>query len=248
MKDLTVIIPVDKNTEEVQTLLNKAYDSIPKDSECIVIGPQGIELPSGGAKITFLANTDTNLPTQVNKAVEQVKTTFFSVLEYDDFYTPNWFKNVETRIESNPEVFGYLPICEGFEFGDDAHVVGYINEPVWASSFSQRLGYFDIESLNTYPEANCTGGVFRTADFIDLGGLKESMKVSFWYEFLLRAIHKAKEIFVIPKVGYKHCYGRPGSLSEIYRETLSNEEAQWWLELAKQEYFFKKDRKKTYEE
>jgi hypothetical protein len=29
---------------------------------------------------------------------------------------------------------------------------------------------------------------------------------------------------------------------------MKNEETQWWFDLAKREYFYKEDRKKTYEE
>lgn len=31
-----------------------------------------------------------------------------------------------------------------------------------------------------------------------------------------------------------------------YQSTISPEEGEWWIKTAKNEYFFKKDRKKTY--
>ena len=74
------------------------------------------------------------------------------------------------------------------------------------------------------------------------------MKLSFWYEFLLRAINKDKSIFVIPKVGYFHTVNRNESLASHYAQTMSDRESEFWVELARKEYLYKTDRKKTYEE
>ena len=74
------------------------------------------------------------------------------------------------------------------------------------------------------------------------------MKVSFWYEFLLRAAYKGKKMFVIPKVGYRHFVGREDSLSYQYGNNMSEVELNWWIDLAKKEYFFPHDRNKTYQE
>jgi hypothetical protein len=81
-----------------------------------------------------------------------------------------------------------------------------------------------------------------------VGGLKPSIKITFWYEWLLRATNKGKTVFVIPKVGYNHTLGRSGSLVELYKENVDGEESQWWFDLAKREYFYKEDRKKSYED
>ena len=53
-------------------------------------------------------------------------------------------------------------------------------------------------------------------------------------------------MFVIPKVGYNHTLDRKGSLVNIYKESIGQEESQWWFDLAKREYFYKEDRKKEY--
>jgi hypothetical protein len=74
------------------------------------------------------------------------------------------------------------------------------------------------------------------------------MKLTFWYEFLLRAAYKGKRMFVIPKIGYYHTIGREYSLSRFYGNNMSEDEANWWIELAKKEYFFPHDRNKTYQE
>ena len=255
MKDLTVIIPVDVVNETTKPLFDRAVGSINESlGQLIVVGPK-TELDKlrpneneRGHVFTFIENEDVNLPKQVNTAVEAVKTKYFTILEYDDAFTKHWFKNLETWMEANPGLFGYLPINEVFDYKRNEEPVGYLNEPVWASSFSEKLGFFDTDSLMNYPNLNCTGGVFNRDEFIEIGGLKESIKLSFWYEFVLRADYKAKKIYVIPKVGLKHGVNRDGSLLDIYSKTMKPAEADWWFNLAKEEHFFKKDRKKKYEE
>ena len=59
-------------------------------------------------------------------------------------------------------------------------------------------------------------------------------------------IYKGKKIFVIPKVGYYHLINRPDCMTTKYAETMTEKEAEWWVDLAKKEYFFPQDRKKTY--
>ena len=54
--------------------------------------------------------------------------------------------------------------------------------------------------------------------------------------------NKNKKVFVIPKVGYIHYLGRKDSLIEKYKEQVDNDEAAYWLSVAKKEYFFKEER------
>lgn len=256
MKDLTVIIPIDKLDESTKPLFDKAYESFAEQANgarVIVVGPKAEldklkgEEGERNKVFVFVENEDVNLPKQINTAVAEVKTKYFSVLEYDDTYSKHWFENVEKWIESNPGLFAYLPIDEVLDAKQEGNIVGYLNEPVWASSFSEKLGYFDTDSLMNYVNVNCTGGVFEKDTFIEIGGLKESIKLSFWYEFLLRANYKSKKIYVVPKAGYKHTINREGSLLDTYSKTMTQQEADWWLNLAREEYFFKKDRQKTYQ-
>jgi hypothetical protein len=90
--------------------------------------------------------------------------------------------------------------------------------------------------------------VFNIKDWLEVGGLKPSIKITFWYEWMLRATSKGKKIFVIPKVGYNHTLGRENSLVETYKKEIDKDETQWWFDLAKRESYFKEDRKKTYED
>lgn len=253
MKDITIIVPVvnmenDKNKE----LFIRAIESI-DDSQIIVVGPENdikaIENLKLSKIMRVLVNKsqDTSYAFQVNYAVKDVKTTYFSVLEFDDIYTSIWFKNVQQYLDTDTEdTFAFLPLTEVIDV--NMGPVGFANEAVWASSFSEEIGCYDLQCLEDYLDFNTSGGIFKTQDFITLGSLKASMKLSFWYEFLLRATYKGKRIFVIPKIGYNHFIGREDSLSYIYGNNMSEAEANWWINLAKKEYFFPHDRNKTYQE
>lgn len=252
MKNLTIIIPVYKlDTEEKQNLFINAVKSV-DDSKIFVVAPEEDILIIDKLKVDkplkTIINTTTNIsyPAQVNIGLKAVKTEYFSVLEYDDVFSNIWFKNVEEYIENDVEnIFAFLPLTEiiDVKYGPQ----GYANEAVWASSFSDELGYYDSQCLEDYLNFNTSGAIFKTEEFKNIGGLKSSMKLSFWYEFLLRAAYKNKRMFVIPKVGYYHTIGREYSLSSFYGNNLSEEEANWWIELAKKEYFFPHDRNKVYQ-
>ena len=253
MKDLTVIIPIEVlDTTEKQELFIEALSSV-DDSNVLVVGDKkaieglaDIDL----SKFTFatLINTSRsqNSAGQLNFALKCVKSKYFSVLEFDDTYSPIWFKNLEMYIENDTEdTFAFLPLTEVVDYNTKG-IIGYANEAVWASSFSDELGYLDIQGLENYLNFNASGGVFKTEEFLSLGGLKASMELVFWYEFLMRALYKEKRVFVIPKIGYFHLVNRPGCMTTKYAETMSEKEADWWIDLAKKEYFFPQDRKKTY--
>lgn len=252
MAKITVIIPFIGTTEADVALFTKAYESAKNQVEkVIVVGPKAsldaIRGIKGLKKNTeFLENeSDTSYASQVMLAVDKTETDWFSVLEFDDEFTSNWFKNVEKYHDD--DVIGYLPLTEVVDAKTN-ETISYANEAFWASSFSEVIGYPDFESLSDYLNFNTSGAVFKKSDFLALGGLKTSMKLVFWYEFLLRALYKQKKFYVVPKVGYIHSTGRDDSLTEIYRKEMSEKEVEWWLELAKKEYFFPQDRHKEYEE
>ena len=258
MKQITTIVPIHKYDETLKETLGNAFKSFYETSKNIpadlmIVGPKDVldlvKADFVNGDVVYVENENSWFSAQINAAVKKVKTDYFSILEYDDEYTPIWFDNVAKYIETGDDIAVYLPLTEVFDYQHkEQGPIGYVNEAVWASSFSEKLGYFDNECLQDYLIFNTTGGVFRTKDFIEIGGLKESMKLSFWYEFLLRAINKEKSIFVIPKVGYFHIVNRNDSLAPTFAQTMSDRESEFWVELARKEYLYKTDRKKTYEE
>ena len=257
MAQITTIIPVHKFDDEVKTLLETSVKSFVETSknnpsDLMFVGPKEVLEQVKALNLheaEYVENEEAWFSAQINAAAKKVKTDYFAILEYDDEFTPIWFDNVVKYINTGDDIAVYLPLTEVFDYQHKAEgPIGYVNEGVWASSFSEKLGHFDNECLQDYLIFNTTGGVFRTKDFIEVGGLKESMKLSFWYEFLLRAINKKKDVFVIPKVGYFHIVNRNGSLATEYAQNMSDRESEFWVELARKEYLYKTDRKKTYEE
>lgn len=251
MKDIVVIIPVHKMDEKTPELLKRAIKSVPEEIEIRISCANGLsdeikkELGEN-PNITYHEMNDketTDFQSLVNNAVGDSK--WFSILEFDDEYTPIWFDNVKRYIDSYGDISVMLPLEDLFDFNTNEYL-GYGNDAPWAAAFSDELGYVDMDSLKTYFDFYLTGGVFKTDDWKELGGLKKSMKITFWYEFMLRCIHYGKKIFIIPKVGYNHYLGREDSLIEIYRNTVDEKEGEGYFNLARQEYFFKEDRNKTW--
>jgi GT2 family glycosyltransferase len=196
-------------------------------------------------RISLLTNVGyTDYCSQINFAVKEVKTKYFSILGFDDEYSLTWFKNVEKYIEHMPEYSMFLPIIS--YINKEGDVVGSINEIIWAMSFSNEIGVIDEDTLQSYYDFSPNGAIFRTDDFIEVGMLKPSIKLAFWYEFLLRAANQGLKIYVIPKNGYLQLIEREGSILEKLSKEMDEDERAWWIKLANKEYYFKQERKKSY--
>lgn len=250
MKDLTVIVPVHKYDENIAEMLNDAVNSVTEatrkedEIKILFVGPETVmnKVKEKYPNAEYLINEKTDFISQINKAVEKCGK-YFSILEFDDKFLPNWFKNADEYMDIYPDVSVFLPLTEISLFDKkDSGPIGYVNEAVWASSFSDELGFLDLDSLLSYVNFNTTGAIFNTSDFIENGKLKGSIKLTFWYEYLLRCVYNNKKIYVIPKSGYQHFLNRKDSLSDIYNKEMTPEEAEWWIDLAQKDYLFKKER------
>lgn len=241
MSDILVIIPLHKFDKEVEPLLKDAVNSVPSDFDIVLSVSNTIvndvsKVLKDNKNVTVKSTESTDFPTLVNNAVSD-EYKWFSILEYDDEYTPIWFNNVRTYIDFKPETSVFLPMEDLVDFNTKEYA-GIGNEAPWASSFSNEIGYIDLDCLQNFFEFYLTGGVFNTSDWKEIGGLKTNIPVYFWYEFLLRLTNKGKSVFVIPKVGYVHYLGRKDSLLETYKSSISEDEARYWMNMAKKEYFF----------
>lgn len=253
MKELTIIVPLVEYTTEMKKMFDTSIGSIiNKDVSVIFIGPSSsIEIVKqyewDDKDVLFLENEKNLTPQyQINKAVKDVKTEYFSILEYDDKYTDFWFDEVEKYTKHFPNVSLFLPLIEAYDFQRlDLGAVAYANEAVWSSSFSEEIGYLDIESLKNHFNFIVSGGVFKKNDYNIVGGLKNSLEVFFWYEMLLRYCQNDKKVYVIPKVGYEHMINREGAMTSIIQEK-TQDEIDFWFKTAQEEYLYKTDRKKSY--
>ena len=188
---------------------------------------------------------------QINFAASLISTKYFSFLEFDDEFSVTWLNNVKTYTEAYPETDMFIPIITDVSM--DNKFLGLTNEAAWAFNFSSALGEIDHEVLLEYPNINPDGMVIKTDVYKSIGGYKGSMKLTFNYEFLLRFTNSGRNIMVIPKMGYKHVNMRPTSLfweyknSEDEKMQITPDEARFWMETAKKEFFYNDDRNIIYE-
>ncbi len=263
--DITVIIPVHKleNQTEID-LLNAAKNSVYenkdfKPSKIVIIAtPEAAKQINVKSEINseielvIVENKDekTDFASQVNKAVkEEVKTKYFSILEFDDEFHNIYFRNVKQYIDAYPESSLFLPLIA--EVNNEKQFLKYSNEGVFntesATNLQFPLGELTYSLLNHLPSFIISGGVFKTDDFLEIGGIKSSIKLTYVYEYLLRITNQDQKIHVIPKVGYIHRNGRENSITTKYiQEEMAQEEIKFWFDLAKKELYFKKDRNIVY--
>ena len=264
--DLTVVIPVHAVSDpNFNQLLDAALMSIENNEvhpEKVIIVRCGcgdvkeivdnLDKSKYTYSLEIIENTTgKSFQNQMNYAATQVTTKYFSLLEFDDEFSINWFKNVKIYSEVYPETEMFLPIIT--DVTTENKFVGLTNEAAWAFNFSDTLGQIDHEVLLEYPNINPDGMVINTETFKSIGGYKPSMKLTFNYEFLLRFTNNGRNIMVIPKMGYKHMNMRPTSLFWEYKNSLDEsikvepDEARFWMETAKSEFFYKEDRNINYE-
>jgi glycosyltransferase involved in cell wall biosynthesis len=252
--DITVITPL-YNVDE--TLLNNAIKSIAMqetkpDTVMFVVGTD----KDHGVLSDLMKNYDlnfdvikhdksTDFQAQMNLGVENCKSKWFIFLEQDDELSGKWVSNVVKYREVYTDTQIFLPII--LDVDPQSNFIGFTNEAVWASQFSDEMGVLDNAALLRYQNFNMDGMAMLKEAYQEFGGLKESMKLSFISEFLLRFTFNSCKVMIIPKLGYKHLNDREGSLFNSYKKELTPDESRWWLSLAKKEYFHVNDRNILYE-
>ena len=262
MSDISIVIPINEINETIKDYLGKCVQSIVNQT----IKPEKVYITHANTKelndffnswekpteldINILVNKDkTDFCSQVNYCVENIDTEWFSILEVDDEYSKNWFKNVKIYIEAYDDVDVFLPLV--VDVDDKHNFLGFTNESIWAMKFSEKMGELDNNTLLNYQNYQTSGAVIKKESFEGVGMLKPSIRLTFVYEFLIRATYNDFRIMTIPRIGYKHVNMRENSLFWDYKndpkERISPEEANFWVEQAKKEYFFTYDRAITYE-
>ena len=254
--DLTVIIPINKLendldnnlfTECIKSIFNQIDEIKPK--EVIVITnketSKSIDLKEYKS-VKFVINDETsdNIQSQINKAVKEVKTNYFMVLDSDDEITNFYFKNLSMHMEEMTNVDMFLPLIADVTLDKKIH--RYINEINWAKDVTNdKHGYLTMETLMNYNLVSINGAAIRKEKFEEAGGLKESIKLSFVYEFLMRFTNIDGITYTIPKIGYLRKMGRENSYL-AQQMSMESDEVNFWWGLAKKEYVWPHDRNKTY--
>jgi hypothetical protein len=253
--NISVIIPLHEYSDQISSLLDKAIESVEKQENISEI-PQIIVVCAfsiaddilkyqqtlltkypNGINILFISNMNkTEYQSQVNLGVKSVTTDYFSVLEFDDEYSTTFFKNAEKYVKSYPEIDVLLTMM--IEVNEKNEGIKMTNETVWAQQFvgeNGEMGYLNVKALQQYTDFKLSGAVIKKSEFENLGGYKSNIKLTFMYEFLLRALNNACKIFSMPKIGYKHLATRQGSLFDGYMKTMPANERKFWFETANKE-------------
>jgi hypothetical protein len=260
MKNITVILPVHKLNDEYKSMLQNAVESVKEfynDVKLLIIAPTSLkkelEKIDLGQKLEVVYkfnDGESDFCSQVNFGLENCDTEWFSILEVDDEYQKIWLKSMDQYMKEHTDVDVFLPIVK--DVNVNGEFTSFTNESVWAYGFTEKQGYLDNEVLMEYQSYQISGGLYKTKVIKENGGLKENIKLTFGYEFLLRLTHNSVKIMVVPRIGYRHVNLREDSLFWAYKNDdnlkLGEKEAKFWVDTAKKEFFFTNKRDVIYNE
>lgn len=251
MEKVTIIIPVHEFNDEIKKYLDIAINSVKtqkKVPNILIVYSNKIEKEIienfNIDGITLLKNENkTDFQSQINFAVENINTEYFSILEFDDEYSSTYFNIVDEYINEKSEIDILLPII--VETNNEQNAIKLTNESVWSKQFvgeNGELGYLNADSLNNYTDFKISGAIIKKETYSAIRGLKSNIELTFNYEFLLRLLNNGYIIFTMPKIGYKHLATRENSLFDIYNKKFSQNERNFWFKTAKNESNFINDR------
>jgi len=192
---------------------------------------------------------------------------WITIIEHDDVLSKYTHKIFVEHMEEMDEVQGFLPMLREISSGN---FIGFFNEASWSEGLAEVAGFTDLQLLLRFSCLNITGGVYNVeaikeyAEVDDNGvykPIKESIKLSYVYEFFLRMVYNDLKFYTIPRIGYEHRIDRINDIVDSFSskipKDLTNrtsekggmtmEEIKFWIDLSKKEYFFDDDRNTEYE-
>lgn len=259
MKNITIMLPIHEMGTDYDTMFFKAIESVEEfyeDVKLNIICPPEVKeyisktSLSDKLEYNFIINDGkTDFCSQINLGISKCDTEWFSILEIDDLYNKNWVKYVNEYINNFTDVDVFLPIVK--DINSEGKFTGFTNESAWAYGFSDIQGEINNEVLLEFQNYQTSGGIYKTEKIKEIGNFKENIKLTFTYEFLLRATHNFLKVMVIPRIGYTHVVLRENSLFWNYQnidsDKLSENEVSFWVDAAKKEFFYKNKREIVYE-
>jgi GT2 family glycosyltransferase len=258
---ISVVLPLKTRTAyDFESFFEKSIESLKnqKDEfdELVIVHCDESQLESyltefdfGGINVKFEKWTEEpNYSKQVNRGVEVSSSNWVSLLEFDDEYSKIWFRNSKKYMDIYKDVDAFLPIV--VDVDDKAVFAGFTNEATFAANITNEIGILSNDILQNFQNFQISGMIISKERFLNVGGLKSNIKLTFGYEFFLRLTHNSARIMTIPKIGYKHMNLRLGSLFWNYKNSddrLSADEVKFWIDSAKKEYFYNVEREINYE-
>ena len=263
--NISVIIPVHKCDDKITPMLTNAFNSIVRQkqinelpkvyvvyaktiNDCIIEWKNSMVKKyqnSGVTENTFVLvenNGKTDFQSQINLGVSNIDTKYFSILELDDEYNSLYFNKVLKHINYFSDIDIFLPII--VETTEKDEIVKFTNESVWSKQVvgeNGKIGYLNQQALKQNADYKVSGSIIKKSSFESIGKFKIKIKLTFIYEFLLRALYNGFKIYVIPNFGYKHQYLRKGGLFDTLK-SLSIIEKKFWFNIAIKEANFTSDR------
>ena len=250
MKKVTYIVPIHEFDNNVKTYMKNAFVSFSKlkgaeTAEIFLTGEvdvitqaQNLFTQVCGEDntqiITLLPTDEKDLFAKINIAVSKCKTPYFSILEFDDEFYDYW--DIVAQRYTDKDYSIILPITEIVT--PKGEIAGLANEIVWDAAFvkQKELGFIAHEDLFIFKDFLTSGSYIKTKDFIEFGGLKPELKIAAWYEYLLHTVTAGKQIFVAPRIGYRHTMAREGSYTVLAAKELSQEEGVALIKKAMEKY------------
>lgn len=248
--NISVIIPIVEFNEMVEGYLDKAIESINKQNNIetkpnvYIVCPADIEKFKTYSGVTVLYNTESSdYQGQVNFAVKSIETDYFTVLEFDDEFSASYIKNATAYALAYPEIDILLTMI--IEVNEKQEGLKITNETVWSQQFvgeNGEMGYLNAGALKQHTDFKLSGALIKKSEFENIGGYKSNIKLTFMYEFILRALNNACKIYTIPKIGYKHLATRENSLFDSLSKNMTINERKFWFKTAANEANFMNDR------
>ena len=250
MKKVTYIVPVHEVNEETTNYMKKAFTSLAnlkgaEKAEIFLTGELDVitqaqslfnEVCGDDNKqiITLLPTDEKDLFKKINLAVSKCKTPYFSILEFDDEYYPYWDTVAQRYTDKDYSII--VPMAELVTPAGD--IAGFANELVWDAAFVDKgtIGFIEHHDLFIFKDFLTSGAYIKTSDFNELGRLKPELKIAAWYEYLLHTVTSGKEIFVAPRVGYRHTILRNGAYMTAIAKELTQEEGVALIKKAMADY------------
>lgn len=252
----TIVIPIHEFNETNEKLLVTCLNSIKNQKyidykpNLLIVTAASIDKQVKKILKTFdtyldydiIINTsNTSVQNQLNFASNYIKTKYFMFLEFDDELSVSYLNRFDKYYDEVSH--NAIILCMLINVDENNKPIDFSNEVAWSMQFSgDELGYINLDSLKEYSNFKLSGCFIDTAIFKSVGMLKNNIKLSFNYEFMLRVLNSGYKIFVIPKIGCKHFEGRDGSLFNNYFKNMTIKERGFWFDVAKKEYFFNNDR------
>lgn len=190
LSDFVLIILENKSTDKTLSIV-RGYD----DSRIVVIeAPRGLDIYDSWRRVYDLIQSGL------------VSSEFSTIIGYDDIFYPMFLKNIEELISAYPGASLYQT---HFDLIDEG---GNIKRPCKAIPAREYAKDFFLARCWGIRDSFGTGYVFRTSDYIKVGGIPD-LPLLLWSDDLL-VIH-------LTKLSYKVCGGQSSFAYRLHNKSAS---------------------------